>query len=824
MPHRCPKPAATRVSVSRRPASRAIAARPLTLAVHLLAAGGLFMLDAHTQTALAQNAQNTQNAASQPSHGYDIPAGPLGSVLTRYSREAGIYLVGAGSLAEGKTSPGLKGSYSVAAGFAALLAGTGLQAFQQEDGSYGLRPAPPRQNETTLTPVKVSATGLDDSTTEGTGSYTQTGTSGVATGLAMSLRETPQSVSVITRQRMDDFKLESLADVMDQMPGVNVIRQGAAATFQSRGTNLNLSTDGNRQGSVVNAAFYTSSTLYSLDDMAEIDHVEVLKGSAGLTRGDGSYGGTINLVRKKPTREFQASVGTSAGRWDSYRASADVSGPLNEGGSVRGRLVASASDADSFRDFEKTSSQLLYGTLDWDIAPDTLLNLGLSYKHREHKGTGSTTGIGYLPSLGLMPRSFNPGAPWAGYEQDSVSVSATLERRFATGWTAKLQLSHERQENPLMLFGYWSPNGQTIWRHVTKDQYTEVQQAMLEVKGPFQLLGREHELLFGAGASRVEDDGKWYWASNLSASQLGHGYAEGGGVIPRLDGYGFDDNSSDKAITRRRYAYAAGRFSLADPLKLIAGLRVSDYDYSSSSSSMRETGVLTPYAGLVYELTSALSWYGSYASIFNPQTARDANKRTLAPEEGLTYETGVKGEFFNKRLNASVSYFWMQTDNTAESTGEYIPGTTEWAYRGVMGATRRGYELELSGELSPDWQAQGSYVQNDSNLSTANQTPKHQFKLGSSYRLRGGVLNGLAVGAATRWQSAISGTSSSIQVEQKAYWLVDLMARYPLSRQLSLGANVNNLLDKKYFAGITSTGRYTWGAPRSFNVSMRYDF
>ena len=148
------------------------------------------------------------------------------------------------------------------------------------------------------------------------------------------------------------------------------------------------------------------------------------------------------------------------------------------------------------------------------------------------------------------------------------------------------------------------------------------------------------------------------------------------------------------------------------------------------------------------------------------------------------------------------------------------------AYRAVSGATRRGWELELSGELARGWQVQGSLVQQNSSLTSSSQYPKYQLKLGSTYRFDGGSLRGLTLGAATRWQSKTSTSDSRNTLAQQSYAVLDLMARYQVDKHLSLSLNLNNVLDKKYFAGVSSLGGlyYTWGAPRSVNVGMRYDF
>lgn len=777
-------------------------------------------------------------AAVQTMRQYDIPAGPLSQALTRFSSESGIYLAGNASTAEGKMSPGLKGRYGVAAGLAALLADTGLEAFVQADGSYGLRirrtqtPAPALDGAT-LPTVTVTASAERNGTTEGTGSYTQEGPSRTATGLGLSLRETPQSVTVMTRQRMDDFKLETLTDVMEQTPGIAVYRQNNATDFQARGTSVNLQTDGMAQ--VSSGWYYLTSTLFSLDDMAEIDRIEVLKGSSGLVVGKGNYGATVNMVRKRPTREFQANVRASAGSWDTYRAQADIGGPLNEAGTLRGRLVASAMDAGSFRDHEKSASRMLFGALEADLSPSTQLNLGLTYRQRDAKGIGTTQPIQRYTKagaeVGWMPRSFNTGAPWGGYRQDSLNLFGSLEQKLANDWTAELKFSHQRATMDDMRAGYYYDQDRASfgrWRDMDNNNWT----VNFDIKGPFELLGRSHELLAGAGISRFSSQVQLPLNSlNLvPLEDLGIHMGQGGAVLPEPD-YStlyYGDNSFSQ---KQRYAYAAGRFRLSDPLQLIAGARVTRFEERDITPywwnyDMKENGVVTPYAGLVYEIHPNVSLYGSYAKIFQPQTAQDERGSTLPPEEGSTYEVGAKAEFFDKRLNASIAHFWMKTRNTAEESGGLTPGG-DTAYRAVSSATRRGWELELSGQLARGWQAQGSMVQQDSSLNSASKYPKYQFKLGTTYRFEGGM-RGLTVGASTRWQGKTAVSNAAATLAQDGYALVDLMARYQVNQHLSWSLNVNNAFDKRYLSGLTNFSAaglfYTWGAPRSVNVGMRYDF
>ncbi|WP_315129406.1 TonB-dependent siderophore receptor [Comamonas antarctica] len=758
---------------------------------------------------------------------------PLGAALGELSAATGTPIGFAPALVTGKTARTFSAGVTTRQALDQLLAGTGLIAVPEGRG-FIIKAAPAAGETAALGTVTVTAQANRDGTTEGTGSYTQTGPTRTATGLSLTLRETPQSVSVMTRQRMDDFKLETLADVMEQTPGIAVYRQGNATDFQARGTSVNLQTDGMAQ--VSSGWYYLTSTLFSLDDMAEIDRIEVLKGSSGLVVGKGNYGATVNMIRKRPTREFQASARASAGSWDTYRAQADISGPLNEAGTLRGRLVASAMDAGSFRDYEKSNSQMLFGALEADLSPDTQLNVGMTYRQREASGIGTTQPIQRYTRAGAevpwMPRSFNAGAPWGGYEQETLNLFGSLEQRLAHDWKAELKFSHQRATMDDMKAGYFYDQDRASfgrWADMNNDNWS----VNLDVHGPFTLWGRTHELLAGAGISRFSGSAKLPLnpLSLVPLADLGVRFAQGGAALREPD-YGnlnWGDNSFNQ---KQRYVYAAGRFQLGDPLQLIAGLRVTTFEELDTTpywwnSDMKDSGVLTPYAGLVYELNRNVSLYGSYANIFQPQTSLTEQGTALPPEKGNTFELGAKGEFLDRRLNASLALYWMKTRNTGEETGGLTPGG-DTAYRAVSSATRHGWELEMSGELARGWQAQGSVVQQNSSLNGATAYPEYQLKLGTTYRFQQGALSGLTVGAATRWQGKTSVSNAAATLAQEGYALLDLMARYQVDRHLSFSINVNNATDRKYLAGMTNFSAaglfYTWGAPRSVNVGVRYDY
>lgn len=678
----------------------------------------------------------------------------------------------------------------------------------------------------TLPTVQVTANQLG-TVTEGSGSYTP-GTIATATRLVLSPRQTPQSISVITRQEMNDFGLNGIDDVMKVTPGISIVTYDSERTeYYARGFAVqNFQYDGIPMAR--DSAYSAGNTL---SDTAIYDRIEVLKGATGLLTGMGDPGATINLVRKKPTRTPAGSVTLGAGSWDSYRADVDVGGPLTGSGRVRGRAVAAYQDKQSNVDHYQRSNEVFYGILETDIGDSTLLTVGADYQDSDPKGS-SWGGIPLLDSAGKfnrMPRSFNNGARWSRWGQYARTGFATLEHTFGNDWVAKLQLNHQVNGYDASLGAAAGGNpdpvtgeGVSMWlgQYIGK---TTSNAADLYVSGRFEWFGRQHELVVGGSVSRKR------WVNNGYSPQPGYvsdvaDYYAWTGDVPEPD---WQWSYGDNQVTRESGAYVVGRFDLADPLKLILGSRIANY----TSPDTDESGVVVPYAGVVYDLSRTVSVFASYSTIFKPQGNQDEQGRVLDPLEGRSYEAGLKAEFYEGRLNASAAVFQLEQDNYAQPTGGRTPGGGI-AYEGLMGVRTRGYELEISGQLAPGWQVQGGYAhkiarQQSTKVSTLE--PEDQFSVHSTYRLTGAG-QGWSVGGGARWQGSTFGTithpaTGGSQVHRtEPYWLLDAMARYQFNDQLSATVNVNNLLDKRYYTIFSWYSTYTWGEPRNVRLTLNYRF
>lgn len=821
------------------------------LGIPLLILGAAIGVAAHAPVALAQ-----PSTAAQGVRSYDIPAGPLSQALTRFSREAGIYLAGNSRMAEGKQSQGLRGSYSVHAGLSALLANTGIEAHVLPDGSYGLRAVQAAVQDSsdgsaTLGAVTVTGNAIRTGDTEGSGSYAATGPFTTATRLPMTLRETPQSISVMTRQRMDDEGIDSIETVLDRTPGISVQNIGASRfSILSRGYDI----DNYQYDGIVTATDIVSQNIpQSQADLAIYDRVEVLRGAAGLLTGAGNPSGTVNLVRKKPTREFQGYASLSAGSWDHGRAEVDLAGPLNASGSLRGRMVAAHEQGGTHIDWYKQKKSVLYGVLEADLTPQTLLTVGLDYQHSDPRGQ-SSTGLPLFYSNGEQTdfsASKNAAARWKRNEMDVYNAFLKLEHSLDNGWKLGLTANHMRGKRDFSgADASWGfPNQQTgdgVRLYGGLGSATQRQSGFdAQVQGPFELFGRRHEAVFGFN---------WSDFKNFHEPQ------QGAGIEGRyVNIYDWNNETAGPTITgtklydydgwqKQSGAYGAVRFKPRDDLTFIAGARVSNYHYRlalaytaaasarfNRTTRMEESNVVTPYAGVVYDLNRVHSVYASYTSIFKPQSSRDRYGNVLDPRDGDNYEIGLKSDWLGGKLSSTVALYEIRQNNLAEAdSGQTVPGTSpvEAAYRAVQGAKTRGIDLEVNGELARGWQLSASYsygtTEDASGQRIRTTFPQQMAKLWTSYRLPGDWSK-LTVGGGVNWQDRIYYTATSsglaLRGQQKAYAVANLMARYEINPKLSATLNFNNIFDKKYLQGLDTTFYTGIYAPtRNVQLTMRYAF
>jgi len=640
-------------------------------------------------------------------------------------------------------------------------------------------------------------------------------------------REIPQSVSIISHQRIEDQNLDDIIDVLANTTGVTSTQSDSERTeFYARGFYIdNYQFDGLPTTMVQNWSYGDSGL-----DLALYDRVEVVRGATGLLTGAGNPSASVNLIRKHAdSAELTGSVSVNVGSWGRTRSTVDVTTPLNASGSVRARVIGSYLDTDAQMDRYNQRKTLGYAVIDADLTPDTQLSVG--YDYQQKRATGVTWGgfpMFYSDgSRTSYDESFNPATNWTYWDTTTKRAFATLEHGFANGWKFKIGASHDKTDSDDKLFypyftiyGFDKTSGAGV---VPYSGYYQTERNVDAVDGyvdgPFQLFGREHQ--FMAGLSYNQRD------------FINNGAFDFPGPMPSYLGWTGDfpepvwapmQEFSRGTITQKA-GYAATRLSLADALKLIIGARYTDWK-SEDEGADRAHKVTTPYAGLVFDLNDTWSTYASYTEIFQPQTARDRNDRYLDPVDGKSYEVGVKGAWFEDRLNASLSVFRIEQDNVAQITNEPILGRPgEFAYEAARGTVSRGFEFELNGELSPGWNATlgaSRYVAKEADGSDINsQLPQTSIKAYTSYTPQ--TLTDLTFGGGVNWQNRIYASDPVYgRVEQDAYALVSAFVRYRLAPQFSVQVNLNNLLDKTYYSQIYGYGAF--GDGRNGSITFTWQF
>ncbi|WP_168734264.1 TonB-dependent siderophore receptor [Pseudothauera nasutitermitis] len=797
--------------------------------------------------------------SSSASRHYAIPAGPLEAALNQFGQHAGILLSFPTTLTQGRSSPGLQGEYSVEAGLARLLSGTGLRAVRAEDGGYSLTALPGPLEGTALDTVTVTAQRERSAVTEYSGLYTASGPSTTATRLELDMQQTPQSISVITRQQIEDLGLQTIDDVLLHTTGVTAATAavGGGYQFTSRGFNItNMQVDG-LQGSYREAGRgpFNASVL----DSVLYDRVEVVRGATGLITGVGDPSATINMIRKRPEKVFTGTLSAAVGSWDHRRLIADLSVPITEDGRVRARLIGAYKEADSFRKFRSDEQTTLSGTLEVDLTARTMLTLGHDFQ-RTDLDSESNTGLPLFDSNGKridVSRSKTVAPPWTYWNKRYSNTFVYLNHEFANGWKAKAAYSRNKNTGDAVITAnrataltYVNPDGSgiPIRPDLAANGYRYQDNFEIHANGPFTLFGREHQLTVGANGTRSRDTNHTMRFDSTADYWIPDIYDWDGGMPePGVSRSG----AKTRTLTRQHGLYTGARFNVSDPLKLIVGARLSSYkterdnyntagQFTGTDAKLRNDDELTPFVGITYDLHPAFTVYASYAEIFKPQNYRDRNNDYLDPIVGDNVELGFKASLLQNRLKLNFAVFEAQQDNIAVIDDSVpvnsLPDGAQAYVSSGKGNKSRGFELEASGHVTRNWQIFAAYsdtITRDANGQTINTyIPRRMLKLGTSYQFNG-ALRGLSLASTVHWQDkrdmwtagrtlVIPGVGT-VSARHASYAVVGLHAGYRINDQWQATLNINNLFDKKYYDNFVAF-RAQYGAPRNAQLALRYQW
>ncbi len=789
-----------------------------------------------TSPAGAQTTPPNDLPAAAAARDIRIASQALGDALNAWARQTGTQLAVQQAWVAGKTAPAVAGLLTPRQALDRLLAGSGLVAevHQGEVTIRRLTVAP--ENESSLAQVTVTAQAVQSETTQGTGQYAS---SWVSLGKGQSIREVPQSVSVVTRQRIEDQGLESIAAVMQHTTGVVVANGGdggEASGFYARGFEISsMQVDG--------AAVDAFSQNFFNPNLAKYDSVQVVRGADGLF------------------------AGTDDGR----RAELDATGPIAWDGKLRGRAVISHQERDFHYDSADSRKSLLYGILETDLGPDTQLSFGGSYERvTDHPWAGGLPRAANGADLGL-PRNTSLMAAWNRYDMNSREVFAQLDQKLAGDWQLKVQANYNRLSSYRLsgnAAGAIDPaTGDGLVLNSYGFTHASTKKGLdVNASGSFDLLGRQHHLLVGGDWQDVHHQEAF---SNVEYAQ----------AVPRYNIWSFVPGNVPAPINSWMYTnwpafgstqkglYTRAKLSLTDQLTAVAGARYGSFKYqsptirydntgavtSTSMSGYSESGILIPYGGLVYDLNDRWTTYASVAEIHKSQANRLKAPLPGQPLDAITgrnYEIGAKGEFNEGRLTTAFSLYRIERNGQAVRDPNY-PSTAVgtlglnccWLDQGQV--TSQGLDAEITGELAPGWQLYAGYTYNSNrnkvtNVNYHSITPRHLLRLWSSYRLRD-ELAGWTVGGGVNLQSAhfVNGTARAynpvsglfdganvpFKFTQAGYAVWGASVQYRFDRHWTAVLNLNNVFDKVYYKNLGATANGNWyGEPRNVMLTLRGTF
>ncbi|MBD9614923.1 TonB-dependent siderophore receptor [Pseudomonas sp. PDM02] len=777
---------------------------------------------------------------------FNLPAGPLASTLNAIASQSGHIVSLEPSLVQGKQAPAVVGQMPAEQAMQKALSGSGLQLRVTGQGNFSVEPAPDNSAALQLGVTNIVERSTD-ATTEGSGSYAARAvTIGKGTH---TLKEIPQSVTVMTRKQMDDQDIVDLKDAANKTTGlVGAQGVGRGLILSSRGFQID---DWQYDGVPIPRNYYSLGN-WATQDLIFFDRMEVLRGASGLLQGTGSPGGAVNLVRKRGQAAPIVTLTGKAGSWDHYGLQLDAGGPLNQAGTVRGRFIADQDDSHSFVDSEWYKTTSLYGALDFDLREDTTLGLAVSQSDGESRS--NVRGFPrYADGKPIdLPRSTYTGAKWNHSDIDVTTLYTDLEHRFNDDWAFKVGAVRMTETNKAKNQRVQS-SGNGINADGSGVQYADFVTDMdstkvaldMNLNGKFEALSMQQEIMVGGNYSKYTSDDKFARTFNNSTDtifDIDHNRPEISydGLLNSPGGRG----TPSKYDIRQKGLYGSWRVKPIDPLTLVLGSRVSWYDYSYQAwrqdatsitadpeSTSNENGEVTPFAGIVYDLSREWAVYASYTDVFTPQTERSTSGSVIKPIIGTNYELGLKGELMEGRVNTSLALFRYDQENRATLDMDGGQNCDGWYCSKASGKVRsQGLDAEISGEVLDGLQLFAGYTYNTTKYlkDPDNEgkvfswwTPKHMLRVWGNYQL-GGDWSRVSTGLGFTTQSHTLGYDHVVNVPGYTVW--NARVGYQLSSEIELAMNANNLFDKTYYTAAYNqiNGNNNYGEPRNVMFSVKY--
>jgi iron complex outermembrane receptor protein len=659
------------------------------------------------------------------------------------------------------------------------------------------------------------------------------------------IQELPQSVQVLSADLLKDVGVTRLDDALDLVSGV--ARQnnfgGLWDAYAIRGFagNENLPS-----GFLVNG-FNAGRGFGGPRDLSDVDHIEVVKGPSSALFGRGEPGGTVNIITRKPLFEEQGSVAVSGGSYQTYRAEADLTGPLSQ--SVAGRINGAYEHADSFRDTVTSSKYVVTPSLLVRFSEQTSL---LYEFEAVHQAAPFDRGVvGRNGQLGIIPISTFLGEPGNGPTTvNAYSNQLSFQHDFNSDWTVllgfgdlntALQGTAEDPELAAARNPFLQGGDILSRRRISRDYHGNDIVPRAEISGRFETGPLVHHILVGADYDDFKLDevqGRYRPPAVTATSTLAQlngidVFDPVYGILPALKPF-TNTLERDQAWG----VYAHDQIDFTAQWKLHAGVRYDDFrqslqDYIADTLSHQKVTATSPDVGLVYEPIKSVTLYASYSRGFRPNTGQDAHGNAFKPETTKSYEVGAKFKTPQGAFSGTLALFKMDKDNVLTAD----PQNAGFSLA-IGAAESKGVEADMTARLPLNLRLVLSYAYVDAFISKTVLDPDFARPLAAGTPLIDIPTNSgnvtlfedialgqqtLTVGAGVNYvDKRLGETGTGFYLP--SYTLVKLVATYEITPSLQLSAEVNNLFNTVYYPNSYAQLWVNPGAPREFTVRGTYKF
>lgn len=757
---------------------------------------------------------------------FDIPAQDLAAALIAYAEATGIQVAFKSEDLAGLSTAGLQGEMTAEEGLRRLLAQTNLTYDFASDSSVVVSPASGAAEADDGSQVLGTITVQDyrnitsDLPTEGYVSYYST----AATKTDTPVIETPQSISTIGRQEMEDRDVQTVAEAVRYSPGITVDAFGVDPrgydSIMIRG--FQAATTGSfRDGLRMDGNFFA---VYTTEPYG-IERVDIMRGPSGALYGQGEAGGVIDRTTKRPRADMTQELRIGGGDWGRKEGAFDVGGAITEDHDALFRLTGLVRRGDTEFDYLDGTKQqddriFIAPAFTWQPNDDTNFTLVADYLHDNRTPQFNTYANERIGRTDVVPGEPN----FDKFEQEQFSIGYDFAHRFDDAWEfrQRARYFYVDVDYQAVVMDFLEPDNVTLQRYVWSSPDTLHQVAVdNQLESRFEMGPTFHVMLFGLDYSRSSDEVK-YHNGPADPLNLQNPVYSGDAVLP-------PPYQHTEQVLQQAGVYVQDQITLFDNWIFTLGGRYSYVDQKTEDllaggTENKNDDAFTGRVGLTYLFDNGLAPYVSYTEGFVPTQGTDLSGDSFDPEESVQYEAGVKYQpkGFNALFTASV--FHLTKTNVLTRDPDNIFNSLQ------AGEVRsRGIELEAKASLTEGLDVSAAYSYTDAEVTKSNDVdlgqrpvivPEHTAAAWLNYRFQDGPLEGLGLGGGVRYVGSSYNDSANTS-KNPDYALVDARLSYEFLENLSIQVNANNLFDKEYTT-TCSFGSCFYGTGRRVLASLSY--